>query len=234
MEEFNLKQLELKELKELQLDILETIHQCCIRNEINYWLDCGTLLGAIRHNGYIPWDDDIDIGMLRSDYEKFRKVFNQENSRYKFECVEDNKEYCFAFGKVLDTHTILYEPDRSGRKISVYVDVFVYDNAPDDDNELKKMYRVRNFLRGCNTARTQRPDNEPGIARKIVFYVLHYTLKIFPKSYFSQKMVANSQKYKNTDTNRVGNFTSRSEFACEKSIFNSFEEHEFEGRMTNG
>lgn len=225
-----MREIGLVELKQLQLDILEAAHVCCIKNKINYWLDCGTLLGAIRHNGYIPWDDDIDIGMLRNDYEQFRKIFNQENDRYKFTCVENDSEYCFAFGKILDTNTVLYEPDKRGRKISVYIDVFVYDNAPDDDAALKRMYQIRNFYRGCNTARTQMPDDVPGKFRKAVFFLAHYALKVFPKNYFSRKMVVNSQKLKDKDTRRVGNFTSRYEFACDKHVFDVFVDHEFEGK----
>ena len=68
-----MKKIEIEELKRLQIEILNAVHDSCIKNNIDYWLDSGTLLGAIRHKGYIPWDDDIDIGMLRSAYESFVK-----------------------------------------------------------------------------------------------------------------------------------------------------------------
>ena len=144
--------------------MFDTVHEFCIKNDIQYWLDSGTLLGAIRHGGYLPWDDDIDIGMLRPDYEKFRRMFNEENTRYHFACVEDDgDDFCYAFGKVLDTNTILYEPDRNGKKIAVNIDVFVYDNAPDDEKKLSRMFRMRNLYRGCNVARTQKTDYMPGL-----------------------------------------------------------------------
>ena len=87
-------ELSLDELRKIQIEILDVVVKFCDDHEINYWLDCGTLIGAIRHKGYIPWDDDIDIGMLRPDYEKFMKLFNEENTRYKFMCYElDEKFY---------------------------------------------------------------------------------------------------------------------------------------------
>ena len=78
-----MKQITLEELKRIQLSILDRVAEFCEKNAINYWLDCGTLLGAVRHKGYIPWDDDIDIGMLRPDYDRFLKTFNEKNDVYK-------------------------------------------------------------------------------------------------------------------------------------------------------
>lgn len=225
-----MRKIDIDELKKLQINILDEVHSCCMRHNINYWLDSGTLLGAIRHNGYIPWDDDIDIGMLRPEYEKFRKVFNQENDRYKFVCAEDDNDYCYAFGKVLDTETILYEPDLQGKKIAVNVDIIIYDNAPDDDKEVAKMYRKRNFYRGCNIARSQKNDTIPGIKRRIAFKILNIVLRPFPKNFFALKMSQNAQKYKDVDTKRVGSFTCYAVFACEKDIFASFTDHIFEGK----
>ena len=82
--------IEKEELKMLQINILCEVDDFCRKNGINYWLDCGTLLGAIRHNGYIPWDDDIDIGMLRSDYEKFLRTYPYKENRYIFLSAENN------------------------------------------------------------------------------------------------------------------------------------------------
>lgn len=226
-----MRKIEIEELKDLQINILDAVHKCCKKNNINYWLDCGTLLGAIRHKGYIPWDDDIDVGMLRSDYEKFRKIFNTENERYVFMCPEDNSDFCYPHGKVLDTWTLLYEPDRQGRKIAVNIDIFVYDNAPKNERILKRMYRMRDFYRGCNVARSQRKDYIPGIKRKIGFLLLKILLRPFPRNYFARKISDNSKKYANTITGRVGNFTSYSKFICESSVFESFVDCMFENKL---
>ena len=78
-----MREILLDELKKTQIEILDVVDTFCRENNINYWLDSGTLLGAIRHGGYIPWDDDIDIGMLRKDYDIFLKKFNEKNERYR-------------------------------------------------------------------------------------------------------------------------------------------------------
>ena len=71
-----MREILLDELKKIQLDILIRIHDFCMQNGINYSLSSGTLIGAIRHKGYIPWDDDIDIYMLRPDFDKFERDFS--------------------------------------------------------------------------------------------------------------------------------------------------------------
>ena len=70
-----MKEIQIDELKSIQLAILEYVHDFCIKNNIRYSLCGGTLIGAVRHKGYIPWDDDIDIIMPRDDYEKFCSLF---------------------------------------------------------------------------------------------------------------------------------------------------------------
>ncbi len=142
-----MREIGVNELKLIQLEILDVVAKFCEEHGINYWIDCGSLLGAVRHKGYIPWDDDIDLGMLRPDYDRFMKEFNGTHPGYEFHCVENDPKFYAPFGKVLDTSTELYEPDEKGIKLAVCIDIFVYDNAPDDDKTANEMFDKRDYYR---------------------------------------------------------------------------------------
>lgn len=225
-----MKKIEIEDFKKIQVEILDVVAEFCEKNDIKYWLDCGTLLGAIRHKGFIPWDDDIDIGMLRKDYQKFMDLFNKENTRYKFFCNENNSDFLYPFGKILDTNTVLYEPDEKGNKISVYIDLFVYDNAPDDDKMVNKMFKIRDINNIFSVANiTHHPRGN--IFRRHMVHILRLMLKPFPKNLFIKNMVKNSKKYINAETKRVGNFMSYSKVVCDRNILMEFTKAEFEGKL---
>ncbi len=130
----------LEESKKIQVEILSNIAKFCNENNLNYYLAYGTLIGAIRHKGFIPWDDDTDIWMPRKDYEIFLKNFNGEG-RYK---VINPKEKIarHSFAKVIDTQTIKIEPNiKYEQFLGIDVDVFPIDGAPSCLSESNKFYK---------------------------------------------------------------------------------------------
>lgn len=126
------KQLTTEEVKKMNLDILSVVADFCEKNGLRYWLYYGTLIGAIRHNGYIPWDDDIDIIMPRPDYEKFLKSFNQ-TSGSKYQVIEDRitPGYHTTFAKVHNPKTIIESEFSNEMAFGVFIDIFPFDGVKD-------------------------------------------------------------------------------------------------------
>lgn len=123
----NLKLLTISELKTIGLEILQSVHDFCEENGLKYILFYGSLLGAVRHKGYIPWDDDIDIAMPRDDYLYFIKYFDNENYGVK-SCYND-KFYFLPWAKAYDKHTLKIEPIKTHKKFNIgfNIDVFPLD-----------------------------------------------------------------------------------------------------------
>ena len=126
---------ELKEIQDLEMDILVKVDKFCRDNSIVYYLDGGTLLGAVRHKGFIPWDDDIDIYMPRPDYERFKLLFSKRKEKQDLELVTwDTKTfYGRPMAKIIDTRTELIETKYHGDDpIGAFIDVFPLDGVPDN------------------------------------------------------------------------------------------------------
>ena len=226
-------------MKKLQIEILDSVVKFCDENGIHYFLNGGTLLGAVRHQGYIPWDDDIDLGMLRPDYDDFIESFNKENKRYHFHCLETDPEYIYPSGRVYDENTELYEPDkRTGSKTAVSIDIFVMDNAPDDEKELKKMFMRHFIYNKLNLGRVLPPLMPPNgnIFRKTIAYAVRIFMNIIPvfiipKNYFAKKVIENAKSYVSEHTKRVGDFSGGHEVAIDREQLAGFTYGEFEGKQ---
>lgn len=131
----------LSEVKHIQLEILDYIDNVCKKNNIEYWLDGGSLIGAVRHSGYIPWDDDIDIIIRRKDYDKALQLFDEYSTRFRVLSFKKADDYYYPFGKVVDTHTKLIEKGiKPIHNMGVYVDVFPLDFIPTDKKDRERFY----------------------------------------------------------------------------------------------
>lgn len=120
----------LAQLKAVELSVLNAVGSLCDKFGINWWLDGGTCLGAMRHNGFIPWDDDIDIGMMRSDYDRFCSIAPAElPDGFSFHDSRNSPGYAAMFCKVYKDGTLFenQEGRDSGSAMGIFVDVFPYD-----------------------------------------------------------------------------------------------------------
>ena len=125
------RQLGLKDIQRVSLDILKDVHAFCISNGINYSLAYGTMLGAVRHKGFIPWDDDIDIIMPRPDYERFKKSFKSSKGNV---LVTEDESY-IAFSRVCDTQRTMTGKSLwpwSKKELGLWIDIFPLDAVEND------------------------------------------------------------------------------------------------------
>lgn len=122
---------EAKAVQKIMLEMLELVHEICVKNDINYWLHGGTLLGCIRHNGFIPWDDDCDIAMPRKDYEKFLSIAQQLLPPEMFlQTKETDKQYPLNFAKIRKLGTKIIEMGETGDELynqGIFIDIFPFD-----------------------------------------------------------------------------------------------------------
>ena len=152
-----MKRITAEELKRLQLEILENVHNYCQTNRLTYFLACGSLIGAIRHGGYIPWDDDIDIYMPRKDYDIF--IRNYSNINYKIRSIEVDKDYNLLFAKVENIQTLLLENYDYWPNIGVNIDIFPIDGVPNNLSDRKSLFRKLVKLKNKRNLKVMRLRN---------------------------------------------------------------------------
>lgn len=143
---------DLKKLQKIELGILLQVVKFCNNNSIKYFLIGGTLLGAIRHDGFIPWDDDIDIGMFRDDYERFIKLFsldiNNKNLYIQNKRNTPSVPYFFTKIRLKDSAAIDRETQHANFKKGIFIDIFPLDKVPEKDNlSLSLKYKLVTLLK---------------------------------------------------------------------------------------
>lgn len=186
--EIKLTSDQLRKLQLVELDILLEVDRICREYNISYFLCGGTLLGAVRHKGFIPWDDDVDVGFLRADYERFCQVFAQkaDGAKYFLQTWKTDQHYRWSYGKIRRLGT---EYIRSGQEHMKYVtgisiDIFPYDYLPVDE-ELQKQIIVksrlsdgykyvieRDFLKSKGMREVRKQAFTCGVLRKILYSVV--------------------------------------------------------------
>ena len=210
---------EMKKVWAVELDLLAEFQRVCKKHHIKYIASGGTMLGAVRHKGFIPWDDDIDLMMLREEYEKLCEVAPFEFKHpYFFQTAKTDRGFFKGFARLRNSETTaIFNYERKSKfrfNQGIFIDIFPMDNVVDDKNLLEKQYQeVKTLLEKVSSASYYNYR----FYRKNTFTnkVLHFLLPFFQKPSFwllrpdkkQEQFEKECQRYNNTNTKYVGLLT---------------------------
>lgn len=205
----------LKKLQSLELMILKDFIKICEENNLSYYIYAGSLLGAVRHNGFIPWDDDLDVVMFRDDYEKFKKIFiSSNNEKYELLTNETHEDYFHLLSKLMIKGTLFEEKwvNQVDFHIGINIDIFVLDDLSDDN--FKRYYQLKKafFYNKLLIMSQIKLDNLPFIP-KVVTHSGYYLLRLFgiKPNWLNKRCLNFLKKYKDENTKCVFDISATAE-----------------------
>lgn len=197
-----------EEIKHLELEILKSFSEYCKLKNLTYFLCGGTLLGAIRHNGFIPWDDDIDVFMPRPDYEKFIQLSTDNPIKENLITAFYDKtriKINYPFVKILNTDTIVYEKTKSKKeKINIWLDIFPIDGISEDIEYNKKLYKYNYFRKDLLAIASADLKQSKSIAKKILKIFLIPILHTYGLKRICRQIDERSKRIDYNKSNLVG------------------------------
>ncbi len=226
-----LSEEELRKVQLTELEMLKEADRICRKNDIPYVIIAGTLLGAVRHKGFIPWDDDADIAMLREDYERFRKACERDldSTRFLFQDHRNTPGYRWGYGKIRRKETLFlreYQEDMPYHQ-GIFIDVFPLD--PVEDNRLLRT--LKNFecfcIRKCLWSKIgKRAENN--LLKKAVYRLLsHIPEKLVLQEY--DRLVERSADIRSGKVRILMFPTPNNEYMYLRKWYEERQKYDFEG-----
>ncbi len=192
------QQMTLQDIKDISLDLMKEFHNFCRKHDIHYSLAYGSLIGAIRHNGFIPWDDDIDVFMPRPDYEKFIKLSSDKPIKENLITAFYDKtkiKINYPYVKILNTDTVVYEKTKSKKeKINIWLDIFPIDGLSEDEDYNKKLYKYNYFRKDLLAIATADLNQSKSLFKKILKSFLIPLLHIYGVKRICRQIDVKSKK----------------------------------------
>ena len=202
----------LKHLQQVSLKILKYLIKICEKNNLTYFLYGGTLIGAVRHQGFVPWDDDIDVIMFREDFEKLNEILEKNiDDKYRFMNVLNDESYHYTWGRLLLKNTLFKEwwADQVDYTPNIFIDIFILDNIP--NNKFKRfIHRWTCYLLNMLSSYSLIKQENDSKIKRIIQHTVYYTIKILPISPYSikKRCVKSFTKYQNENCEEVCDFPS--------------------------
>lgn len=226
---------ELKKLHQIELKILQEIIRICTEHDITYFTVGGTTLGALRHNGFIPWDDDIDIGMMRDDYERFLSIAPQAlQDGFTLQHFKTDSNTPTYFAKVRKDGTEFIEKHSKNVLMhqGVFIDIMPYDAVPEDGRVRKGYYRSAALWTQLYIAKTLWVASyTQSKIKKLLFSAvrsaLHVLLLPVPKSYLFHRLDSVMRAYNQTSSPMVSS-KGLPVFTCDQKDLIPVQMHQFE------
>lgn len=227
-----MKEMTIDERKKLMLNMLDEIDCFCREKNITYYLTGGTLLGAIRHNGFIPWDDDIDIALKRKDYEKLLNEFKSNSGHIEILDYRNKNNFIWPGAKIIDNRTTLIENDIKKASIGVNLDMFPLDYLPGDYDHAKQFVKKVSIWKKILTLKYLNCRRERSFLKNLIV-ILAKLLYLIPDKYLLTKIDKLSRSFENNDDcvyicNLAGAWGIRE--IANKNIFSKAENHLFENK----
>ena len=202
----------LKHLQQVEMKLFKYFLEVCEEHNLTYFMYAGSLLGTIRHHGFIPWDDDIDVIMFREDFEKLNNIFEQSIApEYGFFNVLNEETYHYTWGRLTLKNTLFKEwwADQVDYTPNIFLDIFILDNVP--KNKFKKfVHRWTSFsLNQLVMYSILKYENDSKL-KEIIQQTIYYVLKILPfsPSTIKKKCVDSFSKYQFENCEEVCDFPS--------------------------
>lgn len=233
------EEINLERYKQILLDELIFIRDICEKNNIKYFLYGGTLLGAVKYKGFIPWDDDVDIALLRDDYEKLLKLLEEnESDDYKVLHINNTKDYYYPYAKLVAKKTKVIENAKEIKELGVFLDIFPLDGISDDYKEdfrkirfifnlSSKRMRIKDPINKSSIKTTQIKDVKYKKIKDFIYNFVDYVTVPLGNKFWVKLLDKNLKKRKLSDYNYVSRYKYSDE-VFEKSLFEETATYEFE------
>lgn len=196
---------DIAELRKIQLDILKHVDAFCKQNGIKYFLSGGSMIGAVRHHGYIPWDDDIDLMLLRDDYERLISLYTKkDNSEFKLHHFKLEKGYLKPFVKIDNSNTILEEYAEDPIEMGVNIDIFPIDVVPNEKSKQIKMYKRFQLYKNLINIKIIKESTSRAWYKNLLVFISHQLLSFLPMKSLIKALERNAIQYKGTVSDYCG------------------------------